>query len=230
MIYGYPVLDVIFYAVLLFLNSSARMVYAKQFLAFIHFFLLGYLCGIILLASVTEVEFYYLLGYVIFRNFFVNWVMWKWEGVVNNPPCLPGWALLYYTSYLLNFLPVLGLGPLVLSKAFKSQQFSQSCLLINYYPISEYPYSTTTPAITSYNFQFTGFVFFGAAAGIWFVSTFTQKYPRRKPTLFDFFYNLIGIYMFYLGVSAGLQLLTLRQVSFFWPINDLSPFYYFHIL
>lgn len=135
--------------------------------------------------------------------------------MVNNPPCLPGWALMYYMSYLCHFLPVLGLGPLVLSKSFKSQQFSQSCLLIYYYPSTEYPYNTTTPSIDSFNFLFRGFVCFAAGAVIWFISTFSQKYPRRKPTLFDLFYNLIGIYMFYLGISGGLQLLTLRQVSLF---------------
>lgn len=220
-IYGYPVLDAILYGCLLLINSSVRMTYAKPFLAFIHFYLLGYLCGITMLASVTEVEFYYLVGYVLFRNFFVNWVMWKWEGVVNNPPCLPGWGIIYYLSYVSNFLPVIGLGPLVLSKSFQSQQFSQSCLLIYYYPDSQYPYTTTTPSLVSadgtpnFNYQFQGFIFWPAALIIWGISTFTQKYPRRKPTLFDLFYNLVGIYMFYLGISGGLQLLTLRQVNLF---------------
>ena len=78
MIYGYPVLDALLYGLLLVMNSSVTMAYAKPFLAFIQFYLLGYLCGITMLASVTEVEFYYLLAYILFRNFFTNWVMWKW--------------------------------------------------------------------------------------------------------------------------------------------------------
>ena len=60
-----------------------------------------------LLVGVTEVEFYYLVGYMLFRNFFSNWVMWKWEGVTNNPPCLWIWIIPYYLSYAFNFLPVI---------------------------------------------------------------------------------------------------------------------------
>lgn len=53
------------------------------------------------------------------------------------------------------------------------------------------------------------------AAGviIWAFSTFTQKYPRRLPTFFDLFYYLAGVYMFYIGISAGLQLLVLRNAG-----------------
>lgn len=59
-----------------------------------------------------------------------------------------------------------------------------------------------------------GYIFWPAALIIWFISTFTQKYTRRMPTLFDFFYSLAGIYMFYIGISAGLELLVLRQIVF----------------
>ena len=144
--------------------------------------------------------------------------MYKWENVVNNPPCLPGWGIMYYISYLLNFLPVIGIGKLVISKSFLSQQFSQSCLLVSYYSNNSEPYSTQTPSPSSgFNLTFIGFMFWPAALIIWAISTFTQKYPRRKPTLFDLFYNLGGIYMFYLGISGGLQLIPLRQVSLYIP-------------
>lgn len=150
---------------------------------------------------------------MLFRNFFTNWVMWKWETTVNNPPCLPGWGIMYYVSYILNFLPVIGVGPLVVSNSFYSTEFSQSCLLLYYYPNGQYPYDTKTPA-SGFNLTLLGYVFWPAALIIWFISTITQQYPRRKPTIFDLFYNLAGIYMFYLGISAGLQLLTLAQVVF----------------
>lgn len=150
---------------------------------------------------------------MLFRNFFTNWVMYRWDSIVNNPPCLPGWGLLYYVSYALNFLPVIGLGKLVISKSFLSQQFSQSCLLLSYFPSGGNIYDTTTPDISSLNISFKGYIFWGAALVIWVISTATQKYPRRKPNFFDLFYNLAGIYMFYLGISAGLQLLTLRQIT-----------------
>lgn len=214
LIYGYPVLDALLYSGLLLINSR-RLETAQPMLSFVQFFLVGYLAGITLLASVTEVEFYYLVAYALFRNVFTNWVMYRWEKVVNNPPCLPGWGIMYYLSYLLNFLPVIGLGRLVLSRSFLSQQFSQACLLLSYYSGNSYPYAYVTPLISEYNLSFVGYMFWPAALIIWFVTSVSQKYPTRRPTLFDFFYNLGGIYMFYLGISGGLQLLTLRQVSLF---------------
>lgn len=81
-------------------------------------------------------EFYYLTAYLLFRNFFSNWVMWKWDDVVNNPPCLPVWIIPYYLSYAFNFLPIIGVGPIIVSKSFFSQCFSQTCLLLFYYPTS----------------------------------------------------------------------------------------------
>lgn len=150
---------------------------------------------------------------MLFRNFFTNWVMWKWETVVNNPPCLPGWGIVYYLSYIANFLPLIGLGPLVVSLSFNSQQFSQSCILLYPFPNTQYQYDTTPKLLNGFNYKFMGFIFWPAALIIWGISTMSQKYSRRKPTFFDFFYNMAGIYMFYIGISAGLQLLTLRQIQ-----------------
>lgn len=214
MIYGYIVLDLIFYSLLLVMNARESLKLARPLLASIQFFLIGYFVGICLLVSITEVEFYYLVGYMLFRNFFSNWIMYRWEKIVNNPPCLPGWGIIYYASYLLNFLPIIGFGRLVLSNSFASQQFSQSCLLLSYYPSNQYPYNTVTPAMADgMNLSFAGFVFWPGALIIWFISLVTQTYPRKRITLFEFFYNMCGIYMFYLGISGGLQLLTLRQVG-----------------
>lgn len=53
-IYGYPVLDFIFYAMLLLLNAKCALL-AKPLLSFVQYFLLGYFCGITMLVSVTEV-------------------------------------------------------------------------------------------------------------------------------------------------------------------------------
>lgn len=150
---------------------------------------------------------------MLFRNFFTNYIMYKWDNIVNNPTCLPGWAIVYYLSYIFNFIPVIGLGPLVISYNYKSQQFANSCLLLYYYPNTQYPYSTTVP-YTGNNYTLQGWVFWPAALIIWAISTATQKYPRRKPTPFDLFYYLAGIYLFYLGISSGLQILILRQIVF----------------
>lgn len=52
MIYGYPVIDLLFYAGLLGLNARGPKL-AKPMLSVVHFFLLGYLVGITMLAGVT---------------------------------------------------------------------------------------------------------------------------------------------------------------------------------
>ena len=187
---------------------------AKDFLSTVQFLLLGYFVGMNLLVGVTEVEFYYLVAYMLFRNFFSNWIMWKWEGVVNNPPCLPVWIAAYYLSYAFNFLPIIDLGKLIVSKSFYSQEFGQACLVLYYFPTSEYPYNSTTPADTN-NLKIRGYVFWLGAAIIWAISTLSQKYPRRKPRFgFEFFFNLIGIYFFYLGISSALEIPILSQVAF----------------
>lgn len=88
---------------------------------------------------------------MLFRNFFANWVMYRWEEVVNIPDCLPGWGLLYYFSYATNYVPLIGVGPLVISRSFQSYQFSQSCLLLYNYPTGLFPYSTGITSTSGFN-------------------------------------------------------------------------------
>jgi hypothetical protein len=76
-IYSYPIIDLIFYAMTLGLGTKVDN-WVKGFLSSIHFLLLGYGVGMILLVGYTEVEFYYLLAYFIFRNIFVNYIMRHW--------------------------------------------------------------------------------------------------------------------------------------------------------
>lgn len=87
-------------------------------------------------------------------------------------------------------------------------------MILSYYPTSEYPYNTETPAL-SYNPKMRGYIFWVGALVIWAVSTATQKYPRRKPTAFDFFFNLMGIYLFYIGISSALEMPVLAQDPIF---------------
>lgn len=211
-IYLFPLWDLLLYSFLLLLNAKSPL-QAKPFLSTIQYLIQGYLVGMILLVGVTEVEFYYIVAYMLFRNFFSNWVMWRWEDVVNNPACLPVWILPYYLSYAFNFLPLIEMGSLIISKSFFSQQFSQACMLLYYYPTTEYPYSSITPRLSN-NMKLRGYIFWVGALIIWVVSTASQKYSRRKPTGFDFFYSVFGIYLFYYGVSSGLQLQVLSQVAF----------------
>lgn len=93
-----------------------------------------------ILVGITEVEFYYLLAYLLFRNFFVNWVMWKWDHIVNMNAVLPGWILPYYLSFMLNYIPMTGIGQLTTGASYFTAQFSQACLLLYYIPSSLYFY------------------------------------------------------------------------------------------
>ena len=213
-VYLFLLWDLLTYSLLLLLNNYLPQM-GKAFASTIHYLILGYFVGINLLVGVTEVEFYYLAFYLVFRNFFTHWVMRRWEGVTNVPPCLWAWPLPYYLSYAFNFLPIIELGNFIVSKSFYSQEFSQACMILSFYPTSEYPYNSTTPAM-SYNPKLRGFVFWVGAAVVWALSTFSQKYPRRKPTPLDLAYNVFGIYLFYVGISAGLELPILSQVVWWW--------------
>ena len=45
-----------------------------------------------------------------------------------------------------------------------------------------------------------------AAAIIWVGTTFTQRYSKKMPEiLYSVGYNLFGIYLFYIGLAAGLS-------------------------
>lgn len=76
-IYLFPLFDLIFYSILLAGNSKICEK-AKSFASSLHFLQLGYFVGMNMLVGVTEVEFYYLIAYVIFRNYFVTRVMEGW--------------------------------------------------------------------------------------------------------------------------------------------------------
>jgi hypothetical protein len=101
--------------------------------------------------------------------------MRKWDKVVCNPPCLPGWGIVYYISYLLNYLPLIGVGKLVVSKGYYSQLFSMTTPII--YSLSNplYP-SSPWVADTDINFNFVGNIFWLSALIIWVATTFSQKY------------------------------------------------------
>jgi hypothetical protein len=130
--------------------------------------------------------------------------MRKWDRVVCNPPALPGWLICYYASYLLNYLPVIGVGKYVVGKSYFSLVFSGTSTIL--YPLANplYP-STTFTASTSLNSSFSGNIYWLAAGIIWIGITFSQRYEKRKPNWMDLFYNLFGIHLFYLGIACGLQ-------------------------
>jgi hypothetical protein len=168
----------------------------------------------ILIVGYTEVEFYYLIGYFIFKNIFVNWIMRNWEKVVSNPPCLPGWGILYYVGYGLSFLPVVGVGKLVVAKSFFSYIFAKTSTVLYGLANPLYPSGSTLTATTlTMNTSFNGNIFWLAGAIIWLAFTFTQRYDRKKPGLYDLFYYLFGIHLFYLGIACSLSVYTLATTA-----------------
>lgn len=161
-------------------------------------------------------EFYYLLAYFIFRNIFVNYIMRHWEKVVSNPPALPAWLMSYYISYALSYLPVVGIGRLVVAKSFSSYIFALANTVLYgsanpLYPSTTAPTSTTTLGV---NLTLSGHIFWLGAAIIWVGLTFTQRYPMSAPKLYDLFYYLFGIHLFYLGIASSLSVMILMNSSF----------------
>lgn len=203
-VYAYPLFDILFYALTLFLGTKVENS-VKSFFAIIHFLMIGYGVGMILIVGYTEVEFYYLIGYFIFRNIFVNWIMRNWEKVVSNPSCLPGWGILYYVGYGLSFLPVIGVGNLVVAKSFSTFLFAQTNTVLYKYSNPLYSANSFSATSLDVNFSFNGYIHWLAGAIIWIGMTFSQRYDRRKPNLYDFFYYLVGIHLFYMGIACSLS-------------------------
>jgi hypothetical protein len=115
----------------------------------------------------------------------------------------------YYISYALSYLPVIGIGRVVVAKSFSSYIFALARTLLYgssnpLYPSTTAPVYTTTPLGT--NLTLSGNIFWLGAAIIWVGITFTQKYPMTAPKLYDLFYYLFGIHLFYLGIASSLSL------------------------
>lgn len=212
--YGYPVVDLLFYAGYLVIGTKVDT-WLKDFYGSLHFLLLGYGVGMIMLAGYTEVEFYYLIAYFIFRNIFVNHIMRGWEKVVANPPALPGWIACYYVSYAISFLPVIGVGKIVVARSFSSYIFAFASTILYGSSNPLYPSSTAPTASLSTNLTLSGNIYWLAALIIWVGLTFSQRYDRTKPTLYDLFSYLIGIHLFYLGITCSLSLPILYNYSTF---------------
>jgi len=96
---------------------------------------------------------------------------------------LPGWGLLYFLSYGLNYIPIIGIGKLVISKSFFSQMLIFAFPILNYQIQSDYYISTTpypTSASDQINTSYSGNMYWGAALIIWSCLIFTQKYHYHE--------------------------------------------------
>ncbi len=139
--------------------------------------------------------------------------MRRWEKVVSNPPALPGWIVCYYIAYALSYLPVIGIGKVTVSKSFSSYIFAKASTIMYGTSNPLYPSTTAPTSNLSTNINMNGNIYWLAGAIIWVGLTFSQRYNRSKPTLYDLFYYLFGIYLFFLGISCSLSLPVLYVSS-----------------
>lgn len=132
--------------------------------------------------------------------------MRRWEKVVSNPPALPCWVICYYLGYALSFLPLIGLGKVVVAKSFSTYIYALTPPIL--YSSSNPLYSSKDPptGALATNWGFDGRMFWLAGILIWLAMTFSQRYDRKFPRLYDFFYYLVGIYLFYTGLASSISL------------------------
>lgn len=182
--YAYPFIDLLMYGILLGMGAKVTK-NARTFYSQIHYLLIGYEVGFILLIGYTEVEFYYLCSYLIFRNIFTNWVMWRWDNVLKLPPILPGWGVLYYFSYALMFIPFSGIGNIIIGTGYYSLILVNTSTVLYGLPSSLYPSDQFTPSLNLLDYEvnpeFKGDIFKIAALIIWIATTFSQRYSKRMP-------------------------------------------------
>ena len=126
--------------------------------------------------------------------------------MVSNPPALPGWGILYFVSYAISFLPIIGVGKVVISKSLSSYIFALTPTLLYGSSNPLYPYKNAPTSALTTNLLFDGNIYWLAGLIIWVGLTFSQRYNKTKPQLYDFIYYLLGIYLFYLGISSSLSL------------------------
>jgi len=136
--------------------------------------------------------------------------MRKWEKVVANPPALPGWGVAYYLGYALSYMPVCGVGGmLVVSKSFMSYIYALTAT--NLYGIANplYPSSSAPTSTLSTNFTFNGNIYWLAGVLIWIAMTFSQSYNKHSPSFYDICYYLVGLQIFFIGLACSLSTMTL---------------------
>ncbi len=144
--------------------------------------------------------------------------MWRWENVLKLPPVLPGWGIAYYFSYALIFIPFAGVGNVIIGAGYYSIILVNTSTVLYNLPSSLYPSDTFIPSsnLTDYelNPSFKGDIFKIAALIIWVATTFSQRYSKKMPEIVNtVVYNLFGIYLFYVGLSAGISISSLTHYS-----------------
>lgn len=148
----------------------------------LHFLNTGYAIGHVILFSPDDVEFYYLSVYFVIRNIVLNWVVQKAQKYVVVPVPLPGWIIVYLVSLATNFIPLVGLGRLVVSKSFYSQILQLTLPIQSYKLPKDYfvYYANKLPSISTFNPSLQTNIQISSVFIIWVLTSITQKYHISK--------------------------------------------------
>ena len=60
--------------------------------------------------------------------------------------------------------------------------------------------------VYNYNRSLQGQIYWVSGIVIWVASTLSQKYSKEKPSPYNFFYYMIGVYFFYIGLMSALNI------------------------
>ena len=75
-----------------------------------------------------------------------------------------------------------------------------------------YPYTVApTASLPNLNISMGGNIYWLSGLIIWLGMTFSQRYQRKNPRLYDLFYYLFGIYLFYIGIASSLSVAELTS-------------------
>ena len=201
--YVFPIIDTL----LILFNRGIQKGVSEDMKLFVstvnNWLLQGYRVGIVLMCSLSEVEFYYLLMLILFRNLFFNYVIKESKTDTMNLS-MPGWIFAFYISYIFNFLPVCGISNIVTSFRYTAYVSMNMPHLYDYNPYFKFSYTPST-----LNILFDGNIVWFAPLLVWGVCSFTQKYHRNKFNWKLVIYNMFGIYLFYVGLISALGVASL---------------------
>lgn len=136
-VYVFSAVDFIFYFLIMTLTYYTDKCTIK-FVKIFYFLNTGYAVGHAILFSPEDVEFYYLVTYLVIRNLIFNWVLQRVQKYVINPIALPGWIMIYLVSLRINFIPIIGFGKLVISLNFYSQMLQLTLPIQSYKSPEDY--------------------------------------------------------------------------------------------
>lgn len=196
---------------MIYLCSPHTLSFIKMF----HFLNIGYAVGHVILFSPEDVEFYFIIGYLVVRNLAFNWIHQRVQKYVIVPIGLPGWLMVYLVSLCINFVPFIGFSKLVISRSYYTQMLQLSLPILSYtLPNDYYAFNPASfPEYSTFNPGLKSNIPIGSIFIVWVLTTFTQKYHISKIDVKEFFFYIFGIYMFYFGLATGVQLYYLQANS-----------------